>query len=231
MSNSFKNKASEWGKIHEIDGKKMYIDKLKNDHINFSVTNSGLVINANFPFIGASPDGIVYCDCCGKGCLEVKCPYNLTNGKDLESLSYLSNGKLKENHQYFYQIQTQLLLCEAKYGDFMVWSPNEYHIERIYINNDICMEIIAKFKWFFYEAILPELLGRYFTNRHSIEQTCIEEDCQDILCYNYCTCKKNVGGKMIMCTQEGCSNLWYHYKCLGITRKPTKKRWKCPICN
>lgn len=57
----------------------MYIDKLKNDHINFSVTDSGLVINPNFSFIGASSDGIIYCDCCGKGCLEVKFPYNLTN--------------------------------------------------------------------------------------------------------------------------------------------------------
>lgn len=124
----------------------------------------------------------------------------------------------------------QLLLCEAKYGDFVVWSLNEHHIERININNDICMDIIAKSKWIFYEAILPELLGRYFTNRHSTEQTSIEEDSQDIL-YYYCTCKKNVGGKMIMCTQEGCPNLWYHYKCLGVKRKPTKKQWKCPICN
>lgn len=67
MSNSFKKKATEWGKIHEIDGKKMYVDKLKNDHINFSVTDSGLVINPNISFIGAaSPDGIVYCDSCGK---------------------------------------------------------------------------------------------------------------------------------------------------------------------
>lgn len=113
----------------------MYIDKLKNNHINFSVTDSGLVISPNFSLIEASPYGIIYCDCCGIGCLEIKFPYNLTQSKDLESLSYLSNGKLKENHQYFYQIQMQLLLCEAKFGDFVVWSPNEYHIERIYINN------------------------------------------------------------------------------------------------
>lgn len=27
---------------------------------------------------------------------------------------------------------------------------------------------MAKSKWFFYEAILPELLGRYFTNTESL---------------------------------------------------------------
>jgi len=83
---------------------------------------------------------------------------------------------------------------------------------------------------FFYEAILPQLLGRYFSNR-PIKQTSIEEDNLDRLRFNYCTCKKKVGGKMIMCTQEGCPNLWYHYKCLRITRKPTNKQWKCPFFN
>lgn len=35
-------------------------------------------------------------------------------------------------------------------------------------------------QWFFYEAILPELLGKYFSNR-PIEQTRIEEDILDRL--------------------------------------------------
>ena len=26
-------------------------------------------------YIGASPDVFVVCDCCGKGCVEVKCSY------------------------------------------------------------------------------------------------------------------------------------------------------------
>lgn len=67
LTKKLKNAAIEWGKIHEVDGKKAYIEKLKNDHINFSMTFSGLVINPNVPYLGASPDGIINCDCCGKG--------------------------------------------------------------------------------------------------------------------------------------------------------------------
>ena len=30
-----------------------------------------------YPFLGASPDGLVCCSCCGKGLLEIKCPYSI----------------------------------------------------------------------------------------------------------------------------------------------------------
>lgn len=36
-----------------------YIKKVKNDHIDYSVTNSGLVINQNFLCMWVSPDGII----------------------------------------------------------------------------------------------------------------------------------------------------------------------------
>jgi len=34
-----------------------------------------LCINPEWPFIGASPDGVISCQFHGKGVLEVKCPY------------------------------------------------------------------------------------------------------------------------------------------------------------
>ena len=44
-------------------------------HDNFEIKDTGFVINPEFPHLGASPDGVVSCDCCGKFCLETKCPY------------------------------------------------------------------------------------------------------------------------------------------------------------
>ncbi len=37
---------------------------------------SGIVINSSCPHMSASPDGIVNCDCCGEGVIEIKCPYS-----------------------------------------------------------------------------------------------------------------------------------------------------------
>ena len=40
---------------------------------NFTITKaSGLNLCKEKPFLAASPDGIVECDCCGKGILEIK---------------------------------------------------------------------------------------------------------------------------------------------------------------
>jgi len=87
------------------------MEENKNHHINVSMNNSGLVINPSFPYLGASPDGIINCDCCGKGCLEIKCPHTLSEGGETRSMSYLFNGHLSKNHQYYYQLQTEILLC------------------------------------------------------------------------------------------------------------------------
>jgi hypothetical protein len=39
----------------------------------------GLCLNPRYPQFGASPDGMVYCECCGRGCIEVKCTFLLKN--------------------------------------------------------------------------------------------------------------------------------------------------------
>ena len=48
------------------------IEKMESIHENFQIFDSGLWINKDFPYLGASPDGIVSCDCCGIGMFEIK---------------------------------------------------------------------------------------------------------------------------------------------------------------
>ena len=44
--------------------------------------------------------------------------------------------QLKKDHQYFYQIQTQLHVYEKTYCDFVVWGKDLLHNERILPNTD-----------------------------------------------------------------------------------------------
>ena len=81
-------------------------------HRNFRLSLSGLHINPAYPHLGASPDGIVSCDCCGEGVVEIKCPYNerecsLQNGvENVDFLEQSADGlHLKETHVYYYQVQ------------------------------------------------------------------------------------------------------------------------------
>ena len=57
--------------------------------------------------MGASPDGIVSCSCCGKGVLEVKCPHSVKESfPEDDSCSFCmekgndGNWTLKQEHSY-----------------------------------------------------------------------------------------------------------------------------------
>ena len=52
-----------------------YKELRKTTLVRFSIGDSGLVLNPKWPHLGASPDGIVQCECCGRGMIEIKCPF------------------------------------------------------------------------------------------------------------------------------------------------------------
>ena len=76
------------------------------------MSSCGLMIHSQFPHMGATPDGVVHCECCGKGVLEIKCPYScvttsfLEAAEDRQFFLESNNGKaiLKRNDAYYYQI-------------------------------------------------------------------------------------------------------------------------------
>lgn len=57
-----------------------YANKQKHQHTNFTLEDAGFFIFMERPYIGASPDPIVTCECCGMGTVEVKCPFCYKDG-------------------------------------------------------------------------------------------------------------------------------------------------------
>ena len=41
-------------------------------HHDFKIFDCGLFISEDYPFLGASPDGLVSCSCCSDGVCEIK---------------------------------------------------------------------------------------------------------------------------------------------------------------
>ena len=64
----------KYGRAMEERARENYYALVGPYHSNFAITKTGLDIRANYPHLGASPDGIIGCDCCGKGLVEIKCP-------------------------------------------------------------------------------------------------------------------------------------------------------------
>ena len=69
-----------YGKEMKAVAKKSYTDLVKKYHDNLMVYVTILHINAKYPYLGASADSIIVCDCHGKGLLEIKCPHIYRNG-------------------------------------------------------------------------------------------------------------------------------------------------------
>jgi len=180
LANRFTSAATEWGLRKEI----VALDKYKesvSDHHNVSVSQCGLVIHTEFPYLAASPDALVSCDCCGKGVVEIKCPYKY---KDASMDVYIQASdscfetvdgdiELSKRHQYYYQVQTQLYVCDAVYCDFVVGTfdrdtPSIF-VKRIFRDDALWSVCVARGTDFFRSCILPELLGRAFTRQVSTD--------------------------------------------------------------
>ena len=128
--------AIKWGQNNESVAKKLFISAMEELHENFRVEDVGFVISEEKQFIGASPDGIVTCDCCGQATLEIKCPYSCRDNV-LQGVDYLvaNDGvkTLKKDHNYFYQIQTQLGCTGMERAYFVVWTLVDLHVEEIVV--------------------------------------------------------------------------------------------------
>ena len=264
---AFTSKQTNWGLKQEKVAKELYLKINTPSHDNLTVRDSGLVINPQWPFVGASPDGLIECRCCGKGTLEIKCPYShreesVTSAASNDSNFYLrfddgdSVLHLDRRHAYYYQVQTQMFVCNVNYCDFCVCTfPSEKtepssHIERIFRDDDFWKECLVKAKNFFSSSFLRELLGKWYTRpvvnstntdhrdensaSQSSENTAMGDQStiattsssQEKL-YCYCRCPED--GLMIACDNTECKIEWFHQDCVELTSIPTGD-WYCPDC-
>ena len=59
----FLSAAYWYGCKHEDIARQAYVEKLRIDNENFMVIQYGLILDPEFPFMGATPDGLVNCKC------------------------------------------------------------------------------------------------------------------------------------------------------------------------
>ena len=248
----FKTEATEWGSKHEIDAKKVYCTEMAEHHQNFCFKTPGLILSTNHPHLGASPDGVSSCDCCGESIVEIKCPFNMKDKYIVDicnnkSFLCFENNKitLKHNHEYYYQVQTQLMVSGKQFCDFVVWTQTDFHKERISKNEDFCRYILNASQKFFVTAVLPELVGKFYSRpescQSSVDKTKGERCDQQTINESLkpidkdrviCICKTPYapsGDNVIQCSNPQCPYSWFHFKCIKMKKVP-KRKWFCPAC-
>ena len=223
---------------------KAYKAKMAQEHDQLKITPAGLVLYIKNACFGASPDSFIKCKCCGAGVhvLEVKCPFIAKDSsitacveKSTFCLQRNSDGSLslKLEHPYYYQCQLQLLVTERSFCDFVVWAPaGDIHIERLTADHQFLEPRLRKAKKFFQTAIIPELLGKWYSRESSLCIPCIENitDGDEEDSGKWCYCQEPLGGAMIGCNNPSCPIKWFHKSCLRMESDPEGK-WICPTCH
>lgn len=148
-----------FGRLNE----KTAIERYAHDSGNI-VEDCGIFVSQDYPFLGASPDGLVGED----GLVEVKCLPSVCDS--LETSVQLKKNlclelcnkkklKLKRNHNYYFQIQGQLNISKRDWCDLIIFTKQEeMFIERIVVDRKLWDEVmVPKLCRFFKECVLPEI--------------------------------------------------------------------------
>lgn len=148
---------------------------LVENHENFEYKESGLIINGDYPYFAASTDGLVSCNCHGKGCVEIKCFKALESCQSFEILTRKPKNILNKvgetflperDHELYYKLQMQIHLSEVEYCELVIWSPVHTLILRVDADTAFWNESKERALKFHQEVIMPELLGKFFTGHH-----------------------------------------------------------------
>ena len=156
---AFSTEAMQWEMKHEATAVKEYENISHN-----TVQKCGLHVCENYPFLAASPDGLV----AAVTVLEVKCPYSIRNEKitpenyphiELTSDNTLS---LKRRSNYYYQCQLQMYATKREYCEFFIWTTCDHVLIQFGIDVEVVQEIIQKSQKFFNDYVVPQLQKKWF---------------------------------------------------------------------
>ena len=125
---------------------------------DFIISECWLVFDETMPYIGACRDWLMSCSCCGKACIEIKCPYSINYTEPNEqNLGYLYRDgdalKLKPNHKYFTQY-TQMGVTKTKPAYFVFWTTHGMVIDNITFDKELWVSMKSNFEMFYKDFYL-----------------------------------------------------------------------------
>lgn len=153
----------KYGRLMEKEAVNVYTSKMKTaGHANVKVMQSGLWVLKDKIYVAASPDGLVSCDCCGSGLVEIKCPLSAAHEdpNDVE-FSFLkkTDGKItvNPNHTYYTQMVTQMGVTQRSWCDLFVYTKLGNTSIRMQFDQERWSEVLNACNFFYINFISPAL--------------------------------------------------------------------------
>ncbi|XP_074042183.1 uncharacterized protein [Leptinotarsa decemlineata] len=135
---------------------------------------------------GASPEGLIGDD----AIVEVKCPKTMSKMHPKEAIEQkiinfctLDENlhlQLKQNHNYYYQVQGQLHITQRSLCYFVIWTPLRILVEKIIKDDSFWTnKMKPKLENFYNSCLLPELidpryprkLAIHHASKHTVEKS------------------------------------------------------------
>ena len=113
------------------------------------------------------------------------------------------------------------------------------HIERIYPDEEFWCQKVPRIQHFFTTAILPELMGKFYSRTMSDHDQSTAPSEANLLspalppadtAQTYCYCHGPEEGNRVGCDNSTCACEWFHLDCLGLKSEPKSQNWYCPDC-
>ena len=171
-TSSFSSPATEWGKDNEQRAIDQYVPQQQKDgKTDLYACSSGFVVSEDHPFLGASPDAVVYDPSVTStfGLAELKCPYSSRDMTPVEACSQpaffctlnSTSGKLqlKKEHPYHSQVQGQMAITKREWCDFVVYTEKGISIERIHFDKIFWEELLQKLVDIYDNCLAPEIVN------------------------------------------------------------------------
>lgn len=163
--------ATRHGQACEPLARKWFEEKM-----GVSIQTTGLIIDKEESWLGASLDGIVDSDTI----LEIKCPtpkkleaHNGSMVKMVQSNTYdvkYINGSYVLRGGYHCQVQLAMHCSQKKHCKFLVWSPTEQIIVDVQYNRAWAQEKITHLRKVYFEHVLPAIATRI---THGVMKVCV----------------------------------------------------------
>jgi len=154
----FTSAATSYGIAHETAAKELYAEKFRDRHLH----DSGLVVNPNYSFLGATPDGKVCIDSV-TGIIEIKCPYAVRDMKIEEAIETNNVCLVREgdvvtinkSDDYYCQVQGQLFVTGAPFRDFIVYTKVDIAVDKVLPDPDFQLTMFDKLCKFYKNFAIP----------------------------------------------------------------------------
>ncbi|XP_074102626.1 uncharacterized protein LOC141529811 [Cotesia typhae] len=152
------NAAINHGLKFESDARKAY-----EKYAGVNVFQCGLVVPENNPWLGYSPDGVIFEYDKPVKLIEIKCPHE---GKSLSMDDIISNIQktpednnnltLKKNHKYYGQVQLGMGILNIEKTDFILFSSHDKSMKIISVDYDkkFVKDLFISLKFIFFNQML-----------------------------------------------------------------------------